>query len=85
MTSPNGDSLSGVFIGLAVGVLACAGVGIGKAVTPAKGATASGGRRSGGDDVVHEVDGQGQHGARGADDGVFLDGKTGQTAKAADA
>ena len=43
-----------LFIGLAVGVVACAGVGIGEAIAPAKGATASGDRRSGGDDVVHE-------------------------------
>src|SRR6266545_4233411 len=64
-----------LFIGLAVGVVACAGVGIGEAIAPAKGATASGDRRSGGDDVVHEVNGQGLHRASGADDGVLLDGK----------
>ena len=67
---------------LPVGVLAGAGVGVGQAGAPAEGAAARGDGGAGGDDVVHEVNGQGLHRAGGANDGVLLDGQAGLTAQA---
>jgi hypothetical protein len=62
-----------------------AGVCKGEAVAPTKGATAGGGGRSGGDDIIDEMNGQGLHGASGANDGVLLNRQAGQTAKASGA